>query len=372
MAKNLTLYTLQTFGGTGGIQKMTRILAHSLHNLAQRHNWNFNVSSVYDTNSDLLRQYLPAKNFRGFGRNRVAFIINTVFSARKSDTIILSHINLAIAGLLIKKINPKCKVWLIAHGIEVWRPLSIVKRSFLQRCDKVVCVSNFTRQQMIERHKISADRCTVLNNAIDPFLKLPVTFQKPEYLLKRYQLTDGTPIIFTLTRLASTEQHKGYDQVIMVMRELKVKFPGIKYILSGPYDQQERIRIEKLIKSTGTENTVILTGFIDEAETTDHFLLADLFVLPSKKEGFGIVFIEAAACGLPVICGNADGSTDAILDGRLGKAINIDDNIELEKTITGYLTAPLTIKQKQQLQEECITHFNEDLYINKLEKMLIQ
>ncbi|MGZ3872563.1 MAG: glycosyltransferase family 4 protein [Mucilaginibacter sp.] len=372
MGKNVTLHTLQTFGGTGGIQKMTRTLAHSLHSLAQQHHWDFNLWSVYDSDSDLLTPYLPAKNFRGFGRNRLGFVINSVFSARKSDTVILSHINLAIAGLLIKTINPKCKVWLIAHGIEVWRPLSIIKRHFLRRCDKVVCVSNFTRQQIIERHKINTDRCAVLNNAIDPFLKLPVTFQKPEYLLKRYQLTEDTPVIFTLTRLSSTEQHKGYDQVIMVMRELKSKFPGIKYMLSGAYDQEEKIRIEKLIKATGTENTVILTGFIDEAETTDHFLLADLFVLPSKKEGFGLVFIEAAACGLPVICGDADGSTDAILNGILGTAVNVDDNVELEKAITGYLTAPLTIKQRQELQKECLTHFNENLYMDKLEKMLSQ
>jgi len=94
---------------------------------------------------------------------------------------------------------------------------------------------------------------------------------------------------------------------------------------------------------------VILTGFIDESEFADYFLLADLFVLPSKKEGFGIVFIEAMAYGLPVICGNADGSIDAICNGELGKAVNADDPAELEDAITGYLDEPLTAAARRRI-----------------------
>jgi len=370
MSKKVILFSLQTFSTTGGIQKMTRTLAHSLNNLAKRNNWDFNLWSVYDSPMDLMQHYLPVEKFKGFKANRAKFIVKAVLQAKTTDIIILSHINLAVIGLLVKAINPQCKVWLIAHGIEVWRPLSIFKNTLLKRCDKVICVSNFTKQQLITRHKTDAAKCMVLNNAVDPFMKLPVTFAKPTELLKRYKLAEDNKILFTLTRLASTEQYKGHDQVIKVISYLKVKYPDIKYILSGQYDHKEEIRIQKLILDCEVEEQVILTGFIEESELSDHFLLADLFVLPSKKEGFGIVFIEALACGLPVICGNVDGSVDAICNGELGRPINPDDLAELEKALIDYLKSPLTKTKRQNLQKQCLLHFNESDYMNSLEKLM--
>ena len=351
---------------------MTRTLAHALHELALKNKWNFDLWSAYDKNRDLLPQYLPAEKFKGFGRNRPAFVLNMMIGATTREVIIISHVNLALVGLLTKFINPKCRVWLIAHGIEVWRPLSFLQTRFLKLCDKIICVSNFTRQQMIIRHQVSAARCEVLNNAVDSFIKLPENFFKPQKLLTRYQLTGAEPVIFTLSRLASTEQYKWHDQVIKVLSKLKGKFPGIKYILSGQYDHDEKVRIEKLIAAAGVGEQVILTGFIDESEFADYFLLADLFVLPSKKEGFGIVFIEAMAYGLPVICGNADGSSDAICNGELCKAVNADDPAELENAISGYLDEPLTAAARRRIQRKCLLHFNERDYIKKLEELLVR
>lgn len=364
------LFTLQTFSTTGGIQKMTRTLGHSLHRIAESNNWDFKMFSAYDADADLMPQYLPAENFKGFGSNRIAFVMKTLREADKADIVILSHINLALVGLAIKIINPRCKVWLIAHGIEVWRKLSIPKKAFLRRCDKVICVSNYTKQQMISWHNIDPAICTVLNNAIDPFMKLPVTFEKPHHLLVKYHLTTDNPVIFTLTRLAATEQYKGHEQVINVIGKLKLIFPGIRYILSGQYDADEEVRIKELITTHNVEEQVILTGFIDEKELPNHFLLADLFVLPSKKEGFGIVFIEALACGLPVICGNADGSIDAIRNGELGHAIAVDNAEELEQKITENLKTLLTAEKRKFLQKRCLLYFNEQDYITNLQRLL--
>jgi glycosyltransferase involved in cell wall biosynthesis len=370
MSKNVILFTLQTFSTTGGIQKMTRTLGHSLHRAAEKNGWNFELRSAYDKQDDLMEQYLPAVNFKGFGIHRVNFVLKTLSSPVAPDVAILSHINLAIIGLIIKLINPRCRLWLVAHGIEVWRPLSFFKRLMLKHCDNVICVSSYTKQQMISRHSLSTDKCVVLNNAIDPFMRLPDTFTKPQNLLRRYGLNDNDFIVFSLTRLASTEQYKGYDQVIRVLGSLKSKFPQIKYVLSGKYDEQEHIRIKKLIEAHEVSEHVILTGFIDEAELTDHFLLADLFVLPSKKEGFGIVFIEALACGLPVICGNADGSIDAIRNGELGEAIDPDNLTELHTAITGHLQKHMAADTRKSLQEKCISHFNEHDYMTKLEQLI--
>ncbi len=371
MSKKIVLFTLQTFSTTGGLQKMTRTLAYSLFNISKQKNWGFNLWSLYDSRYDLMNQYLPPENFTGLGKNKVKMGWKLFRIAAKTDIVILSHINLALIGLIIKLINPKCKVWLVAHGIEVWRPVNFTKKTFLRRfCDKIICVSSYTKKQMIHWHQSDPDKCIVLNNAIDPFIQLPESFAKPEYLLNRYSLTPCNQIIFTLTRLSSFEQYKGYEQVIKAVSRLKTKFPNIKYILSGHYDAAEELRIKDLIDSYNVNEQVILTGFLNENELTDHFLLADLFVLPSKKEGFGIVFIEALACGIPVICGNADGSTDAIRNGELGTAINVDDLDELEKKITAYLEIPLTLRIRQDLQSRCLLYFNELDYRNSLQRLI--
>jgi phosphatidylinositol alpha-1,6-mannosyltransferase len=132
MGKKILLFTLQSFSTTGGIQKMSRTLAHSLNHIAVNNKWDFDMYSAYDTNQDLMQQYLPAEKFRGFNGNRSAFVIQAVKNGIKADVVILTHINLALIGLIIKKINPQTKVWLIAHGIEVWRPLSFFQNAFLK------------------------------------------------------------------------------------------------------------------------------------------------------------------------------------------------------------------------------------------------
>jgi len=371
MTKRVMLFTLHTFSTTGGLQKMTRTLAYSLQRTCKVNNWQFRLWSVYDSNRDLAPQYISEKNFRGFGTNKLKFLLSVLKTITWPDIIIISHINLSVIGLLIKLANPKCKIWLIAHGIEVWRPLSPVKKLFLKKCDKVLCVSDFTRQEIIRWHDVNVNICDVLNNTVDPFMKLPVNFNKPQHLLNKHQLLSSHPIIFTLTRLASTEQYKGHEQVIKVIGKLKSRFPSIKYILAGQSDPLEKIRILKLIEDNKVEKQVILTGFLDELELPDYFLLADLFVLPSKKEGFGIVFIEALACGLPVICGDSDGSIDAIRDGELGTAIKADNLDELEDAIIKNIEIPLTEDKRQHLQQQCLFYFNENDYAGRLEKMII-
>ena len=81
---------------------MTRTLAHSLNLLAKKNQWDFKLWSAYDTSRDLMPQYVPPENFRGFGIDRVGFVLNTINTNNKPDVVIISHINLAIIGLLIR------------------------------------------------------------------------------------------------------------------------------------------------------------------------------------------------------------------------------------------------------------------------------
>jgi glycosyltransferase involved in cell wall biosynthesis len=78
---------------------------------------------------------------------------------------------------------------------------------------------------------------------------------------------------------------------------------------------------------------VILAGFIPEEEMADFFGIADMYVMPSKKEGFGLIFVEAMYHGLPVIAGNVDGSVDALANGSLGILVNPDEQTDITNAI---------------------------------------
>ena len=88
----------------------------------------------------------------------------------------------------------------------------------------------------------------------------------------------------------------------------------MKYVVIGRGDDQPRLA--QLAADLGVADRVIFAGFVPDEALIDHYRLADVYVMPSK-EGFGIVYLEAMACGVPVIAGDDDGSADPLQDGRL-------------------------------------------------------
>jgi phosphatidylinositol alpha-1,6-mannosyltransferase len=368
--EKILLLTLETFRATGGIQKMSRTLAYTLHRISLKHNWHLDLYSLCDRETDLEPKYLPKDRFIAFNRNKLKFTWNSIKAGTKADLIILSHINLSLIGWMIYLLNPKCQIWLIAHGIEVWRPLKLWKKSIWKICDRIISVSQFTQHKVIALHQASPHRCVVVNNILDPFLIIPEHFPKPEYLLERYKINANQKVIFTLTRISISEHYKGYEQTIKAISELKKTRKDIKYILAGPYDEAEKARILQLVADYDLSDNFILAGYIKDQEFADHFLLADLFVLPSKKEGFGIVFIEAMAFGLPVICGNLDGSVDAVRNEEMGTAIDPDDLEALKQAILQKLNSLLTIAERRNIQQQCLKYFNQELYMQTLDSLI--
>src|SRR5205085_3283125 len=113
--------------------------------------------------------------------------------------------------------------------------------------------------------------------------------------------------------------------------------PNIAYLIVG--DGSDRLRLEQKARQLGVAERVIFAGHISEEEKPDHYRLADAYVMPSSGEGFGIVYLEALACGIPVIGSKIDGSRDALRDGRLGILVNPKDSDELRAAILQALAA---------------------------------
>ncbi len=363
--------TLDTFSKTGGIQKVCRTMAYTLSSIAKSNSGSiseFKMHSLYDNEADA--RYVGRKQFVGSGGSKIHFFVGAVINGLKAKTIIISHINLIPAAMIIKALNRKATIIMLAHGTEVWRKIPLRKRWFIQKHIKICAVSNYTRQILVQKLTICPANIEVLNNALDPFFCIPDKFEKPQQLLKRYGLYKDQPILLSISRITKHETEKGYDEVIRLLPRLISEFPTLHYLLCGESDPDEKHRLESLIRKENLERHISLIDFISEDELTMHYLLADTFVLPSKKEGFGLVFIEAAACGCKTISGNIDGSTDAMLNGKLGRMVNPDSPDEIRESIVKSLKQLHDNQAALNIQLRCLANFSHQNYIQRTQDLL--
>lgn len=351
--QNVLLLLLTAFSQTGGIEKFNRAFIKALGDLRETLHFRSSVASMYDDAAD--QQYSGDQPFYGSKGNRLSFVCSAFVKGLQKDVIILGHLNLALIGVLLKFISPKKKLVVICHGIEVFTPVSGFKKRVLQKADRILAVSTYTKNQLIEQQQVPAEKITVFPNTIDPFFQLPADFTKPAYLQQRYSIAEDDKVLFTLTRLNSKEGYKGYDTLITVLPKLVQQGIRFKYILAGKADAVELARMQTLIKALDLEAYVLLPGFIADNEVIDHYLLADVFAMPSKGEGFGIVYIEAMACGLAVVAGNKDGSTEALQFGRLGALVDPDSSEEVADALVRVLQKETEPAKVQREMLECFS-----------------
>jgi len=264
---------------------------------------------------------------------------------QRPKLILSTHVNFTLAAYWLKRIAG-IPYWTVAHGVDAWEIDNPALQKALKSADRILAVSNYTRDRLIEEQSLDPSRISLLPNTFDVS-----RFQiaaKPQYLLERYQLTPEQPVILTVARLDNTERYKGYDQVLQALPTIRQTIPNVHYLIVGK--GSDRDRIEKLITSLNLQDNVTLAGFIPDEELNDHYNLGDVFAMPSKGEGFGIVYLEALACGKPVLAGNCDGAIDALCNGELGILVNPDDldaiALNLIAILQGFHNHPLMYQPK--------------------------
>ncbi len=370
--KKVLFLNLAAFSLTGGIEKFNKCFLKALWELKKEGNLDVASFSLYDHKAN--ENYFPSKIYKGFNRQKILFATQSITGARHFDVIVLGHINLAVIGLFIKLFYPWKKIVLITHGIEVWQPLKGMQKIFLHKANKIFAVSNFTKDKLRHVQKLGADKISIFPNTIDPFFDIPVNFVTPLHLKKRYGVNEDDFVLFTLTRLSNLEKYKGYDIVIKCLPDLLKKIPNLKYIIAGKYDNEEKLRIDKIINDLDLNNVVHLTGFLKDEEICDHYQLGDIFIMPSQGEGFGIVFIEAAVCGSKTIGGNKDGSVDALKNGDLGILVDPENTGEISDAILKlyHEKSSWNNLNKRALQNRTLNFFGFDVFKNKLQKELME
>jgi phosphatidyl-myo-inositol dimannoside synthase len=251
------------------------------------------------------------------------------------DVVLCGHINLLPFAEIARRLL-RAKHVLLIYGIDAWRPTGRgITDRLVRKADFVISISQFTKQRFLSWSAVHDDQVHLLPNAVH--MEQYGIGGKPNYLEERYGL-GGRRVLMTLARLQQNEQQKGLDEMLEVFPELLAEDKNLMYLIAGDGDDKQRL--ERKAASLGLNSHVVFTGRVPESEKADHYRLADTFVMPGRQEGFGFVFLEAMACGIPVVASSLDGSREAVLNGELGEIADPDDREALKAAIRRALRRP--------------------------------
>ena len=342
------IFITSNLSSIGGIQRYNKAFLEALGKSG------CDISIVELKNNGIFSKILFAANF---------FIRVAI---KRPDLVICSHINFAGLCYFAKKIF-KSEYLITLFGIEARTP-DIIKRHHLFKEARTICtVSEFTIEKLILEIPEIREKIAFLENPIDGTKFMPK--EKNQKLIDIHRLKDKK-VILTVSRLSASEKYKGYDRVLESISLIKKELPELVYLIVG--DGDDRQRVEGMIKHLNLVDSVILVGFVSEGDLVDYYNLADVFVMPSKFEGFGFVFSEALACGVPVIAGNKDGSVAPLLWGKLGTLVDPDNTKEIGDAIKKILLlkADKNILDSKFLRDGVLAAYGLDVFENKVKKII--
>lgn len=334
----ILVFLHDAFGGRGGIAKFNRDLLSALCS----HPATTEVVALPRVIVEPVGP-LPAKlDYRlGASHGKAAFIaqqLRVLATPGWYDLIICGHLRL-VPLMSLLRVRRHAPLGLILHGVDAWEKYGgAATEAGLRRLDWFLAVSQYTKDRFLDWAPVASERGLVVPNAVDLTRFTPGA--KSPALLARYGLA-GKRVLMGMARLDERERYKGFDEVMEAMPHLLKRHPDLAYMICG--DGTDRARLEQKARDLGIADKVVFTGYVDEAEKVDHYRLADCFLLAGWGEGFGIVLIEAMACGVPSIASNQDASAEAVADGELGVVVNPRDQASLIAGIEDALARPLGV-----------------------------
>ena len=170
-----------------------------------------------------------------------------------------------------------------------------IERMVIRRCHHVVVLSEFMKQQVMAAHGIAPEHITVIPGAADPAKFYPPHDRKE--IRRELKIPESRTILFTVRNLVP---RMGLEHLLDAMTMLVEEHRHLLLLIGG--EGQLRPRLEELIRSKGLQDSVQLLGFVPEEQLAKYYQASDLVVMPTLQlEGFGLVTVEALACGTPVM-----------------------------------------------------------------------
>jgi glycosyltransferase involved in cell wall biosynthesis len=294
----------ELFTTNGGIPRILRSYLKALCDLSgPKDQVRFVALNDQAIDPDLLAHYSNERlgTWSVAAGKKPAFVRQVLKLSPGCQRVICGHVGQAPVAWLARRISPGQKYIVVAHGIEVWRKFRLRERLALRGAHRIWCVSEFTKREMLRHLPLPPEKVVVLPNALDPFFR--ISPGRP--------LHDCPPVILTVTRLSSGDRYKGVDRLIEAMAAVRTAIPNAQLRIIGQGDDLPRLQAlaqQHRLLNAGVE----FLGFVDDARLHQEMGSCRLFALPSGREGFGLVFLEAMARGRPCLGLRAGGAPEVI------------------------------------------------------------
>ncbi|MBV9866504.1 MAG: glycosyltransferase family 4 protein [Abitibacteriaceae bacterium] len=318
------------FGPPGGIARYCRLVCRALCD----DKISLSVVAVNDSGHSVIeaQEVFPQICYAPCSGDRKLFILRALAALMQRPTLVMvGHPNFAQLGHIIASLA-RAKLVVFLYGIDVWTPLSRSIQHAIQRANRVIAISQFTATQAVKVNPFALDRLHILHNCLDP------QFHIENHCARQDTITS----ILTVARMSLSERYKGHDCVIRAMPHLLVRFPELVYDVVGEGDG--RPALEELAKQQGVAHAVRFHGAVSEEELAHRYSATSIYVMPSRFEGFGFVFLEAMAYGKPVIAGNQDASVEVVQHNQTGLLVDPTSVNEIAAAIE-YLLANPEVRQ---------------------------
>jgi phosphatidylinositol alpha-1,6-mannosyltransferase len=313
--------------------------------------FNINLNNAYNKANYLtLNDSLP----NGSNKNKFKFIwiiIKSLITDRPNK-VIIGHLNFVPLSLIIK-ILTRAKIIVILHGIEAWDKRN--KLVFFNRfVEEYWSVSNYTALRFANTNNINKAKIKTIFNTLPKDWNI----QKGKY----------NPFFLSVTRLNTSEGYKGIEesiQVVATVQELMRK-QNFSYLIIAHGNDVERHKT--LVKELNIGDLVRFESGLTDEKLQLLYEECSFFVLPSTGEGFGIVFLEAMACGKACIGAKNTGAEDVIINGKTGYLVD-QNSITMQPYFENLIKNPTVCKQ---MGEAGLQRLKDNFVFDKFEMRIRQ
>jgi phosphatidyl-myo-inositol dimannoside synthase len=326
------LVLVEVRADAGGIENVGCSLVRLLRDKQSEHVLDFRVASLRGpaTETDLRNaDQWAGSRLTHFDGRRGAFGLSVLWQmVAWADVVIFIHAGLSsLQNVLPRWLRPTSITWI--HGVESWSRPTRRRRLGLARSDYLVANTAFTVRKALSANPwLPQPRVCHLGIA-------DADVEGADDAAAQLGFSPGRHDILIVGRMAKGEGRKGHQQLISAMGDVRRVVPDARLIVVGTGD--DVAFYQALARETAVSGSVIFTGHVNAAVLAALYCRCGMFAMPSRQEGFGLVYLEAMRAGLPCISSVWDGGQEIVVDGETGYHVDPDDREALTATLTRLL-----------------------------------